>query len=151
MPFARTVLILRQVADAVAYVHGHGLVHRDIKPANILLDEDGEVYVADFGLATDPAAGATMTGTGHLLGTPDYMAPEQALGERARVGEATEVYAMRAVLYECLTGAAPFAGRALIDKIHAVVHEDPPPPRRVLREVPRDLEVICRKAMAWGE
>ena len=148
MPVARVVRILEQIASAVAFVHSHGLVHRDLKPANVLLDGKGDAYVADFGLAVDPAAGATLTATGNLIGTPDYMAPEQALGDRARVSERTDVYALGAILYECLTGKAPFAGRALVDKVHAVAHEEPTPPRKLAPAVPQAIELICRKAMA---
>lgn len=148
MPVAKVVHLVEQVASAVAFVHQHGLIHRDLKPANVLLDADGEAHVADFGLAVDPAEGATLTATGNLLGTPDYMAPEQALGERARVSERTDVYALGAILYECLTGKKPFAGMALVDKIHAVAHEEPKPPRKVTPAVPYEIELICLKAMA---
>jgi len=148
MPLARIVNLMIQVADAVAHVHTHGLIHRDLKPANILLDEQGDAHVADFGLAADPAAGATLTVTGRVLGTPDYMAPEQALGERAQVDERTDVYALGAILYECLTGRTPFANRPLLDKIHAVAHEEPLSPRQYRREVPKALECVCLTAMA---
>ncbi len=148
MPVARVVRLMRQVAGAVAFVHRHGMVHRDLKPANVLLDEQGDAFVADFGLAVDPSEGATLTASGGLLGTPDYMAPEQARGDRALISERTDVYALGVMLYECLTGRAPFAGRTLIDKIHAVVHEEPPAPRKVASDVPIELERVCLQAMA---
>jgi serine/threonine-protein kinase len=144
----RTVKLLRQVASAITYAHSQGIIHRDLKPANILVDAAGDAYVVDFGLARDAAVKGDLTATGHLLGTPAYMSPEQARGDSARIGEATDIYSLGAVLYECLTARAPFAGRSLADLIHAVIHEDPAPPRRVAPRTPRDLEIICQKAMA---
>jgi len=144
---ARSVRILRQVASAVAYSHGQGVVHRDLKPGNVLLDSHGDSYVADFGLAQDLAVRGDLTSTGRMLGTPDYMAPEQARGDSARIGEACDVYALGAILYACLTGVAPFEHLALADKIHAVVYDDPVPPRKRSPVVPRGLEVVCLKAL----
>ncbi len=148
MPIARCVRLVHQIAEALAHVHAHGLVHRDLKPANILLDAAGDAHLADFGLAVDPAEGATLTKPGHLLGTPDYMAPEQARGERARIDERTDVYALGVMLYECLVGRRPFEGRGFFDKVHAVVHTEPPAPRALRREIPRALERIVQQAMA---
>ncbi len=147
---SEAVRLLRQVASAIAFAHGKGVVHRDLKPANILIDRAGDAFVVDFGLARDLAAGAGLgaaTLSGQLLGTPGYMSPEQALGERARIGEASDVYALGVVLYECLTGAAPFAGLPLAQLMHAVIERDPLPVRRRNGKVPVDLEVICDKAM----
>ena len=148
----RAVRILGQVASAIAHTHSHGLIHRDLKPANVLVNEDGDAFVADFGLARDlEVAGqvsAKLTRSGHVMGTPAYMAPEQARGDAARIGEATDIYALGAILYECLTGRAPFAGGSLADTIYDVIHRDPVRPRKAAPKVPLDLEIICRKAMA---
>ncbi len=145
---SRAVRLLRQVASAIAYAHGRGVVHRDLKPANILVDADGDAFVVDFGLALELGGDAANTLSGQLIGTPSYMSPEQALGESGRIGEPSDIYALGAVLYECITGHAPFAGRPLAQLMHAVVAEEPVAPRKVDSSVPRDLEVICQKAMA---
>ncbi len=148
VPPTRAVRLLRQVAAAVAHAHAHGLIHRDLKPANILVDRAGDAFVVDFGLARDLGLAADATASGWIVGTPAYMSPEQAQGDAARIGEATDVYALGAVLYECLTGRPPFAGPSLAELIHAVVHDEPARPRAIAPGVPRDLEVICLKAMA---
>jgi hypothetical protein len=148
MTATRAVRLLRQVAGAISYAHGQGIIHRDLKPANILVDAAGDAYVVDFGLARDAAVQGELTTEGHLLGTPAYMSPEQARGDTARIGEGTDVYSLGAVLYESLTGRAPFEGAPLADVIHAVVYKDPPPLRRIAPKTPRDLEIICQKAMA---
>lgn len=145
---APTLRIMRQITSAVAYTHGAGLVHRDLKPANVLLDEEGDAFVVDFGLASDTAWERGLTSTGHVLGTPDFMSPEQARGEREAIGEASDIYALGAILYVCLTGVAPFGSLPIADKIHAVVYESPRAPRKRNPKVPRDLETICLKAMA---
>lgn len=148
LPFAYVVELLRKVAGAIGFVHRHGLVHRDLKPANVLLDEEGEPYVVDFGLAVDAAGGHTLTATGRLLGTPAYMAPEQARGERALVTERTDIYALGVMLYELCCGVAPFQRAGLVDTIHAVVHDDPRPPSKERPDMPRALENVILKAMA---
>ncbi len=147
IPFTRTVRLLRQVADAIAYTHGHGLIHRDLKPGNILVDTKDDAFVVDFGLARDAAVKSDLTASGHLLGTPAYMSPEQARGELDKIGEATDIYALGAILYECLTGQRPFQNNVLVDLIQDVIHEDPRPPRKLRPQIPRDLETICLKAM----
>jgi len=144
---AHAVRLMRQVASAIAYTHAHGLVHRDLKPANILVDEDGDACVTDFGLAMELGGGDQLTLTGQILGTPAYMSPEQARGDSSAVGEATDVYALGALLYECLTGYVPFERSSPVDQIHAVIHDDPPRPRKLMRSVPVDLETICMKAL----
>ncbi len=149
---SRAVKLVRQVASAIAYAHAQGIIHRDLKPANILVDRDGDARVVDFGLARDTASaddtGAGLTATGQVIGTPAYMSPEQARGDRARVGEPTDVYALGAVLYECLTGRPPFSGLPLLELIRAVAEVDPVAPRAIDPLIPRDLEVICCKALA---
>lgn len=145
---SRAVRILTQVASAIEYAHKNDIVHRDLKPSNILIDARGEAFVADFGLARDAAFKEDLTVSGHLLGTPAYMSPEQARGDTALIGERTDIYALGAILYECLTGHRPFDKRSLVETIYDVIHREPAAPRALNRLIPLDLEIICRKAMA---
>ena len=147
MTNGRAVKLLRQVASAMTYAHGQGVVHRDLKPANILVDQNDDAFVVDFGLARDLGTTSDATLSGQMMGTPAYMSPEQALGDRDKIGEATDIYALGAVLYECLTGKRPFANMPLAQLMHAVIHDDPIAPRKLNPRVPRDLEVICQTAM----
>ena len=110
MPIRRTVELIAKVARIVHYAHEHGILHRDIKPGNILLDQKGEPHLTDFGLARLVESESTVTRTMEVLGTPSYMAPEQAVGNNAAVSSATDVYGIGAVLYQLLTGHPPFAG-----------------------------------------
>ncbi|MFT7676551.1 MAG: hypothetical protein ACI8QC_000522, partial [Planctomycetota bacterium] len=148
MGVAQAVRILRQTTSAIAYVHERGLVHRDLKPGNILIGDDGDAYVVDFGLALDRSLETELTATGNLLGTPAYMAPEQARGDRKLIGEASDVYALGAILYECLGGSAPFAGLAIAELVHAVLHEEPKPLAQRNPQVPAPLTLVTAKAMA---
>lgn len=138
--FAAKLLIA--LARAVQHAHDRGIIHRDLKPANVLLKEDGTPKITDFGLAKK-VEGTHHTTTGRIMGTWSYMAPEQAEGKR-EVGRAADIYALGAILYECLTGRPPFQGpkhdvlRLLLD-----VDEEPKPPRQLQPETPRDLETIC--------
>ena len=137
---------VRDLAQALAYAHQEGVVHRDVKPANILIDKGGRPLLTDFGLAMrvrkDGAAG-----TGEVAGTPAYMAPEQARGDLAEVGPASDQYALGVILYEALTGTRPFDGPAPV-VLHRVIHKKPVPPRRRNRHIPVDLEAVCLKALA---
>src|SRR5262249_28383939 len=121
-------------------------VHRDVKPANILIDRNGRPLLTDFGLAmrVHKEGGA---GAGEVAGTPAYMAPEQARGDLAQVGPASDQYALGVILYELLTGTRPFDGRAPV-VLHRVIHNKPVPPRRRNRRIPADLEAICLRALA---
>ncbi|HEV3029056.1 MAG TPA: serine/threonine-protein kinase, partial [Planctomycetota bacterium] len=141
------LLILEKAARGVAAAHDQGIVHRDLKPGNILVTASGEPKVADFGLARATQAGAGLTATGTAIGTPLYMAPEQVRGEAGRVGPWTDVYALGAILYEALTGHPPHSGQSIVELYGRIGQEDPVPPRKLRREVPRDVETICRKAL----
>jgi serine/threonine-protein kinase len=135
------------VARAVAAMHEAGVVHRDLKPSNILLDTQNHPYVSDFGLAKllESEPGATQTGT--ILGTPQYMAPEQALGRSKEVGRAADVYSLGAILFECLTGQPPFQEGTPFDTVIAVLEREPPRPRRLNPAIPRVLEEICLQCL----
>lgn len=147
-PLRRSMEIMRDVAAAVAYAHAKAVVHRDLKPANILLDAEGRVFVADFGLAKSiDVAGTQLTQSGEIMGTPAYMAPEQARGSSGLVDPRTDVYGMGAVLYHLLTGAAPFDRADVVHILSDVLSTDPPPPRGRNPRIHVDAETICLKAM----
>ena len=139
--------LLAEVAEAVQHAHARGILHRDLKPANILLDEQGKPHVTDFGLAKKLEESIELTQSGAIMGTPAYMAPEQSLGRRGAVTTASDVYGLGAVLYAVLTGRAPFQGDSVVDTLQAVRERPAEPPSRLNRKVPRDLEVICLKAL----
>jgi WD40 repeat protein len=135
--------LIQKVAEAVDYAHRCGVIHRDLKPGNILLDAAGRPRVSDFGLAKRVAADTSLTATGAIVGTPSYMAPEQAAGANAEVGTAADIYALGAVLYCVLTGRPPFQAPTTVETIRQVVERDPVTPRALNPAVPRDLETIC--------
>jgi serine/threonine-protein kinase len=123
------------------------VLHRDLKPSNVLLDSDGRPHVADFGLAKWLTADYSLTDSGALVGTPSYMAPEQAAGRVDEVGPATDVYGLGAVLYSLLTGRPPFRGQTTLETLEQVRHTEPVPPGRLEPGVPRDLDAVCMKCL----
>ncbi len=139
--------LVAEVAEAVSHAHQRGILHRDIKPANILLDEGGNPHVTDFGLAKRVTADAEMTASGAILGTPGYMAPEQASGHRGSITTATDVYGLGALLYAVLTGQAPFASDNVVNTLSMVREQPPESLRKRNALVPRDLEVIALKCL----
>lgn len=142
---ARLVLTL---ADAVQHAHEQGVVHRDLKPANILLAADGTPRITDFGLAKRLDHESDRTRTGTVKGTPNYMAPEQALGRVSEIGPATDVYSLGVILYEMLTGRVPFSGETILETLEQVRTFEPVPPRLLVPTVSRSLEIICLKCLA---
>jgi serine/threonine-protein kinase len=135
------------LARAMQYAHERGIVHRDLKPANILLTADGIPKITDFGLAKRLEGDSSQTKSGTLLGTPNYMAPEQARGDAQNVGPLSDVYALGAMLYELLTGRPPFQGATLGETMLQVERDEPMAPSRLVAKVPRDLETICLKCL----
>jgi serine/threonine protein kinase/WD40 repeat protein len=136
-----------QVAEGLAYAHARGVIHRDIKPSNLILDEQGVVWITDFGLARRPEDVA-LTHPGTVLGTPRYMSPEQAEAAKRPIDHRTDVYSLGATLYELLTRRPAFDGNTPLDVVLQVIERDPVPPRRLDPKVPADLETIVLKAMA---
>ena len=147
MSMRQAAELIAKVARTVHYAHEHGILHRDIKPGNILLDATGEPHLTDFGLARLVEAESTVTGTKEVLGTPSYMAPEQAAGEITKVNKATDVYGLGAVLYQLLTGHPPFAGGTTYETIKLLLDTEPKQPRLLNPKVDRDLSTICLKCL----
>jgi hypothetical protein len=139
--------LTRDIAQAIHYAHDRGIVHRDLKPGNVLLDSQGRPRVTDFGLAKRIDIEAGLTGTGQILGTPHYMAPEQAAGQVRQIGPPTDVYALGAILYVLLVGRPPFQSANSIDVLSQVLEQEPVSPRTLDSLVPRDLNTICLKCL----
>jgi predicted Ser/Thr protein kinase len=147
LPPTQAVALLKQVVAAIQHAHQQGIIHRDLKPSNVLLDAAGHAFVTDFGLARNLNQSGQLTEAGAILGTPQYMAPEQARGQAEWIGEATDIHALGAILYEMLTGRPPYGAGPALDILVRLVNEEPPAPRRLDRRVPRDLETICLKCL----
>ena len=144
----RTAQIICGIALALDYAHKQGIIHRDIKPANILIDKDDKVYLTDFGLAKELGGtehSLTMTGT--IVGTADYMAPEQALGDKKKIDARSDIFSLGSTLYYALTGQLPFQGEELYQILESVVHNDPIAPGRLAKNISKDIETICLKCL----
>ena len=147
MPPSEAARLLLDVARGIDYAHERGVLHRDLKPSNILIDRDGNAHVSDFGLAKRIEGGGTLTRSGAILGTPSYMAPEQATGGRGEIGRATDVYSLGTILYQMLTGRPPFQAASPVDTVLLVLEQDPLPPRMLNARADRDLEMIALKCL----
>jgi len=147
MPARETAKLMAAVGRAIHFAHRHGILHRDLKPSNIMIDAEGEPHLTDFGLAKQVEEGASLTRTGTVLGTPAYMAPEQAAGSRGRMGPASDVYSLGSILYHMLTGRAPFQAASPVDTVLLVLEQDPVPPRVLNPKADRDLEMIALRCL----
>src|SRR5207237_2398194 len=145
MRIRRAAEVIAKMARNVHYAHEHGILHRDIKPGNVLLDRNGEPHLTDFGLARLVETESTVTRTMEVLGTPSYMAPEQAVGNNAAVSGVTDVYGLGAVLYQLLTGQPPFAGGTTYETIKLLLDTEPRQPRLFNPKIDRDLSTVCLK------
>lgn len=139
--------VMRHVADAVAYAHAQGVIHRDLKPGNILMDATGQPRVTDFGLAKRADADSSLTQAGQIMGTPNFMPPEQAEGKNDEVGPPADVYSLGATLYCLLTGRPPFQAATVLDTLKQVVEREPVAPHHLNPAVDRDLDTICLKCL----
>jgi serine/threonine protein kinase/Tfp pilus assembly protein PilF len=147
IPIRHAAEVVAKLARTVSYAHEHGILHRDIKPGNILLDAKGEPHLTDFGLARLVESESSVTHTLDVLGTPSYMAPEQAVGNNAAVCSATDVYGLGAVFYQLLTGHPPFAGGTTFETVRLVLDTEPRQPRLLNPKLDRDLATICLKCL----
>lgn len=142
-----TAQLLKQIAEAIHFAHDHGVLHRDLKPSNIMLDDDRNPRITDFGLAKDMESEDQLTSTGSALGTPSYMPPEQAQAKRESITARSDIYSLGAILYSLIAGRPPFRAKSLVELLMMVIHDEPTPPRDHNTQCPRDLEAICLKCL----
>ena len=147
MPAREAARLVESLARAMQLAHSRNVVHRDLKPANILLSVDGTPKITDFGLARQLDSDSGETQAGAVMGTPSYMAPEQASGSSHEAGPAADIYALGAILYDCLAGRPPFKGKTVVETLDQVRTQEPAPPSRWQPDVPFDLETICLKCL----
>jgi len=147
LPPARAAELVKTIAEAIQYAHQRGILHRDLKPQNVLIDEHDRPRVTDFGLAKHAGADSNLTQTGAVMGSPSYIPPEQATGRQDQVGPHSDVYSLGAILYQLLTGKAPFVAETPLATLKRVVEEDPVPPSKQNPLVSPDLETICLKCL----
>src|SRR5262249_22100605 len=153
LPPKQAAKLVQTIAEAMQYAHGQGILHRDLKPTNVLIDASGQPRITDFGLAKrfskseirNPKSETALTLSGQVLGSPNFMPPEQAAGKRGQIGPCSDIYSLGAVLYYLLSARPPFVAEELTETLRQVVNEDPPSPRLINPSVPRDLETICLK------
>jgi WD40 repeat protein/Tfp pilus assembly protein PilF/predicted Ser/Thr protein kinase len=154
--FKRAAAYLKQIAEAIQYAHERGILHRDLKPSNVLIDANDHPRITDFGLAkrlspesatANPQSAKDLTLSGQVLGSPNFMPPEQASGQRDQVGPPSDVYSLGAILYYLLTGRPPFAAERVTEVLQQLVNDEPVAPRLLNPRVPRDLEIICLKCL----
>ncbi len=147
MPAMEAAKLVKLMAEAIQYAHQRGILHRDLKPQNVLLDGRDQPRITDFGLARRIEREEGLTVTGAVMGSPGYMAPEQAAGRQEQIGPATDVYGLGAILYHLLTGRAPFSGSTAIETLMMVVEEEPTAPGKHCPGIPADLETICLQCL----
>ena len=147
LPIQQSAAYVRDVAHAIDHAHQLGVLHRDLKPANVLIDEKQQIHVTDFGLAKHIDGDSSITASGDAIGTPHYMAPEQAGGHSDRAKPQSDIYALGAILFACLTGRPPIVADTVMQTLVKVVHDPAPPVRSIRAEVPIDLETIISKCL----
>jgi serine/threonine protein kinase len=147
LPAKRAAAYLKTIAEAIHYAHERGLLHRDLKPSNVLIDSSDQPRVTDFGLARRLEGDSELTLSGQVLGSPNYMPPEQAEAKRGQLSRRSDVYALGAMLYHVLTGRPPFVGETISDTLGQVINSEPVSPRLLNPSVPRDLETLCLKCL----
>lgn len=149
LPLKKAVAIVEQVAITIHHAHTNKIIHRDLKPSNILIAKDGKAYIMDFGIAKIENNDQSITSTGAIMGTPAFMSPEQAHGEKRKIDHRTDVYSLGAILYNTITGKTCFGTTgSSVEILMKILKEEPLAPSQINNRVPKDLENICLKALA---